>query len=62
MCLLLLAYLKNLKKHLVETGKSEDEVKTFLKSCLEFYTNNVLNSMNDWQFFKGETDHESQGA
>ncbi|KAL1844665.1 hypothetical protein VTK73DRAFT_2069 [Phialemonium thermophilum] len=54
-------YLKNLKTKLIENGKSEDEVKAFLKSALEFYTNNVLNKMNDWQFFKGETDHENEG-
>lgn len=56
------AYLKALKKHLADSGKPEDEIKTFLKSALDFYTNNVLSSMKDWQFFKGETDHESVGA
>ncbi|KAK1769152.1 translationally controlled tumor protein [Phialemonium atrogriseum] len=55
-------YLKSLKKHLSEAGKSDEEVKTFLKSALDFYTNNVLNKMDDWQFFKGETDYESTGT
>lgn len=58
----LLGYLKELKKYLAEKGMSDDDVKKFLKTALEFYTNNVLNDMDSWQFFKGETDTESTGA
>lgn len=58
----LLGYLKELKKYLAGKGMSDDDVKKFLKTALEFYTNNVLNDMDSWQFFKGETDTESTGA
>ena len=58
----LAGYLKNLKTHLAEKGKPEAEIKTFLKTALDFYTTSVLNKMDDWNFYKGETDGESQGT
>ncbi|KAH6627749.1 translationally controlled tumor protein [Chaetomium tenue] len=47
-------YMKAVKKHLQDSGKSEDEVKEF-ETKAQGFAKKVVGSFKDWEFYTGES-------
>ncbi|KAK3380245.1 translationally-controlled tumor protein [Lasiosphaeria ovina] len=47
-------YMKTVKKHLQETGKSDEEVKDFETKAAGF-AKKIVTSFKDWEFYTGES-------
>ncbi|KAL7268020.1 hypothetical protein RUND412_009369 [Rhizina undulata] len=48
-------YLKGVKKHMEEVGKSAEEIKAFETNAGAFLKDKVLKSFKDWEFYTGES-------
>jgi len=46
--------MKAVKKHLQESGKSEDEVKDF-ETKAQAFAKKVIGQFKDWEFYTGES-------
>jgi len=47
-------YMKAIKKHLQEAGKSEDEVKDF-ETKAQSFAKKIIGNFKDWEFYTGES-------
>lgn len=47
-------YMKAVKKHLQDTGKSEEEVKDF-ETKAQAFAKKIIANFKDWEFYTGES-------